>query len=557
MSDTKEVTARKHPKALPFLFFTEMWERFGYYLMLGIFVLYMIDVKNGGLAIPDKSADDIFGTFIAFTYLTPFLGGFLADRKFGYVKSVYFGGILMAAGYLGLALPGFTTFYISVALIIIGNGFFKPNISTLLGNLYSEPEYKAKKDSGYNLFYMGINIGAFLGPILAAFMRNKYGWPAAFATAGIGMLIGLVVFTIGLKHFKHADVMKPVEKGDASMGKVFGGVFLPAIVAGVLGWILPKYLFGVENVFGSNSTDAFIAAAIPVVIFYISLWFKANATDKRPIAALLVIFALSASFWAVFKQNGTALTRWAKYYTDREVAQVIEKPARTFYQVETMPTKIDSVVKYDEQFQAVKVDGQVVKVLGRDVYFRNLPPDKQPVNDEPVYLTSTELFQSVNPLWVVLLTPVVVGFFALLNRRGREPSTATKIAFGLLISASSTLVMVWAVYAGSNGEVKVSPMWLVGCYGVITVGELLLSPMGLSLVSKLSPPRLTALMMGGFFLSTSIGNKMSGVLASMWYDYEDKSHFFLFNCMLLLISAGLAFMLLKWLNGIMKEKNLK
>jgi proton-dependent oligopeptide transporter, POT family len=545
---------QKHPKGLPFLFFTEMWERFGYYLMLGIFVLYMIDVKHG-LAIADKTADDIFGTFIAFTYLTPFIGGFLADRKFGYIKSVYFGGLLMAAGYLGLALPGLTTFYVSVGLIIVGNGFFKPNISTLLGNLYSQPEYKSAKDSGYNLFYMGINIGAFLGPILAAFMRNKYSWNAAFATAGIGMLVGLVVFTIGLKHFKHADVMKPVEKGDASMGRVFGGVFLPAIVAGILGWILPGYLLGVPNIFGSNSTDAFIAAAIPVIIFYISLWVKANANDKRPIAALLVIFALSASFWAVFKQNGTALTRWAKYYTDREVADVVEKPARALYQVEVMPTKIDSFVKYDAQFQAVKVDGQPVKELGRDVYFRNQPADQMPVDDQPVYLISTELFQSVNPAWVILLTPVVVAFFALMRRRGKEPTTASKIVLGLFISAMSTLVMVWAVYAGSNGDVKVSPLWLVGCYGVITFGELLLSPMGLSLVSKLSPPRLTALMMGGFFLSTSIGNKMSGVLASLWYGYENKANFFLFNCMLLLISAAVALMVLRWLNKIMKEKN--
>lgn len=546
----EQTNAKKHPKGLPFLFFTEMWERFGYYLMLGIFVLYMIDVKNG-LQIPDKNADDIFGTFIAFTYLTPFLGGFLADRKFGYIKSVYAGGLLMAAGYLGLALHNLNTFYISVALIIIGNGFFKPNISTLLGNLYSQPEYKSKKDSGYNLFYMGINIGAFLGPILAAFMRNKYSWPAAFATAGIGMLVGLVVFSFGLKHIRHADVLKPVEKGDASMGQVFGVVFLPAMVAGVLGWMLPG------NILGSDSTDAFIAAAIPVVIFYVSLWIRANASDKRPIAALLVIFALSAAFWAVFKQNGTALTRWAKYYTDREVAEVVEAPARKLYQVETMPTKIDSVTKYDEQYQAVKVDGKVQKEWGRDVYFRNQPADKMPVDDKPVYLVSTELFQSINPAWVVLLTPVVVGFFAWLNRRGKEPSTATKIAFGLLISALSTLVMVWAVYAGGNGDVKVSALWLVGCYGVITVGELLLSPMGLSLVSKLSPPRLTALMMGGFFLSTSIGNKMSGVLASKWYDYENKADFFLFNCMLLLIATVLAFLVLRWLNRIMKEKNLQ
>lgn len=547
---------RKHPKGLPYLFFTEMWERFGYYLMLGIFVLYMIDVKRGGLSLPDKTADDIFGTFIAFTYLTPFLGGFLADRKMGYVKSVYLGGILMAAGYLGLALPGMTMFYTSVALIIIGNGFFKPNISTLLGNLYSEPEYRQRKDSGYNLFYMGINIGAFLGPILAAFMRNKYSWSAAFATAGIGMIIGLIVFSMGLKHIRHADVLKPVQKEDASMTTVFGKVFLPALICGVIGWVAPHYVFGVENIFGSNSTDGFIFAAVPIVIFYVSIWAKANATDKRPIAALLVIFALSVVFWAVFKQNGTALTRWAKYYTDRQVAESVEAPARALYQVETMPTKIDSVVKYDEQFQAVKEGGKTVKIYDRDVYFRNLPAEKLPANDEPIYLTSTELFQSVNPFWVVALTPLVVAFFAMLRRKGKEPTTATKIAFGLLISGLSTLVMVGAVYAGGNGAEKVSPMWLVGVYGVITVGELLLSPMGLSLVSKLSPPRLTALMMGGFFLSTSIGNKMSGVLASMWYDYENKANFFLVNCLLLVISAGLAFAALRWLNGVMKEKNI-
>ncbi|MEN9347178.1 MAG: hypothetical protein RLZZ77_689, partial [Bacteroidota bacterium] len=154
------------------------------------------------------------------------------------------------------------------------------------------------------------------------------------------------------------------------------------------------------------------------------------------------------------------------------------------------------------------------------------------------------------------LTPIVVAFFALLRRKNREPSTPAKIAWGLFISALSTLVMVGAVYIGSNGAVKVSPLWLVGCYGVITVGELFLSPMGLSLVSKLSPPRLTALMMGGFFLSTSIGNKLSGVLAVMWYNYDNKANFFLVNCLLLLIAAGIAFILLKWLNQVMKEKNL-
>jgi POT family proton-dependent oligopeptide transporter len=541
----------KHPKGLYFLFFTEMWERFGYYLMLGIFVLYMTDVDKGGLAINDKNADDIFGTFIALTYLTPFLGGFLADRLLGYVKSVYLGGTLMGLGYLGLALPGMASFYLSISLIIVGNGFFKPSISTLLGNLYSTEEYKSKKDAGYNIFYMGINIGAFICNIIAAFMRNKWGWEAAFISAGAGMFLGLIIFTFALKHVRSANVIKPAGEKDMSIGKVLGYVFLPALIAGVIGYYIPGTLFG------SDTTDAFLFAVIPVIIFYVSLWVKANAEDKRPIAALLAIFLVSIMFWAVFKQNGTALTRWAKYYTDRELPAAIEGPAQKLYLAEEVSSMTSQVTQYDEQYRAIKGDdGKAIKAEGQDIYFRNIAEDQKPANGESVYLMNTELFQSVNPFWVVALTPIVVAFFALLRRKNREPSTPAKIAWGLFISALSTLVMVGAVYIGSNGAVKVSPLWLVGCYGVITVGELFLSPMGLSLVSKLSPPRLTALMMGGFFLSTSIGNKLSGVLAVMWYNYDNKANFFLVNCLLLLIAAGIAFILLKWLNQVMKEKNL-
>lgn len=543
---------RNHPRGLPFLFFTEMWERFGYYLMLGIFVLYMIDVDKGGLGFPDANADDIFGTFIAFTYLTPFLGGFLADRKLGYINSVYVGGSLMGLGYIGLAVPGLSSFYTSVALIIIGNGFFKPSISTLLGNLYSEEPYREKKDAGYNIFYMGINIGAFICNIIAAFMRNKIGWHAAFITAGVGMFVGLIVFTAGLRHYRHVNVLKPAAAGDMGIGKVVAVVFVPAIIAGVLGWLIPG------NILGSDSTDAFICATIPVVAFFLSLLFRASKDDKRPIAALLAIFAVSIMFWAVFKQNGTALTRWAKFYTDRQLPESVEKPLSRLYLAEEVSPEITTVTRYDSEFRVVKDErDSVVKEQGRAIYFRNAAPESIPPDHKPVYLMNTELFQSVNPGWVILLTPVVVGFFAFLRRRKKEPSTPGKIAYGLLISALSTLVMVGAVYAGSNGAIKVSPLWLIACYGVITIGELFLSPMGLSLVSKLSPPRLTALMMGGFFLSTSIGNKLSGILASTWYGYENKAHFFLFNCGLLLASAVIGFVMLKWLNRIMKEKGLQ
>lgn len=550
----------KHPKGLPYLFFTEMWERFGYYLILGIFVLYMIDPEGakGGLGFPDKMADDIFGTYIALTYLTPFLGGFLADRVLGYIKSIYLGGILMAAGYIGLGLfkePGL--FYTSLALIIVGNGFFKPTISTVLGNLYSEEPYKANKDSGYNIFYMGINIGAFICNIIAAFMRNKFGWGEAFITAGVGMLLGLVIFSLGRKHIRHAVQMKPAEKGDAKISDVLIKVFVPAIIAGVIGWVIPG------NVFGSDNTDAFIFACLPVIYFYISLYFKAKPDEKRPIGALLLIFMVSMFFWAIFKQNGTALTRWANYYTDRTVPAAAEKPLENIYLVETKSYETKEVTAYDDQFRAKKdADGKTVKEQGKDVYFKNISSEARaeleaaPADKQNVFLYNTELFQSINPFWVIVLTPVVVGFWTLLRRKGKEPSTPTKIVLGLFITALSCFVMVGAAYVGSNGAVKVSALWLVASYGVVTVGELCLSPMGLSVVSKLSPPRITALMMGGFFLANSVGNKLSGILASTWYNYENKEYYFLVNFGLLIFAFFIGLLMLKFLNKVMKEKGL-
>lgn len=544
MSESK----RKHPAGLPYLFFSEMWERFGYYLMLGIFFLYMTDSIKGGMAMDRKEAADIFGTFIALVFLTPFIGGLLADRVLGYRTSITIGGILMGLGYFGLGLENNSTFYLSLLLIIIGNGFFKPNISTLLGNLYNEPQYKERKDSGYNIFYMGINVGAFICNFFAAYLRNTFGWGEAFMAAGAGMFLGVIIFWMGNKHYVHADVRKPTNPEDMSLPRIFSIVLLPAFIAGFLGWMIPG------NAFGSDSTDAFIFGALPVALFYVSLFVRANKEDRGPIAALLSIFAVVIIFWAIFKQNGTALTTWAEYYTDRELPAGVVPAATTLGMVQVLELKKDSIPATDEQFRLQRdAGGQVVKAFDYPPYFKNLPQEEWPAEGGSIQLVSTELFQSVNPFFVVLLTPLVIGVFIFLRKRKLEPSTPGKVFWGLFITALSTLVMVAAVYVSQNGLDKSSAWWLIGVYGVITVGELCLSPMGLSLVSKLSPPRLTALMMGGWFLSTSIGNKMSGVLAALWDGYEHKANFFLVNFVITLFAALSILLMLKWLRKIVEE----
>ena len=548
MSET--IKQSKHPKALPFLFFSEMWERFGYYLMIGIFLLYLKNVEQG-FAMTNSEASDLYGTFIALVFLTPFIGGLLADRYFGYRRSIIAGGLMMGIGYCLMAVHSLPMLYLSMALVIIGNGFFKPNISTLLGNLYSTPQYEKRKDEGYNIFYMGINIGAFVCNFFSAAIIIIWGWKYAFVAAGIGMFIGVIIFLSGTKHYRSGDIKKEMTKEDMPFSRIVMTILLPSLVAGIIGWIIPG------NIFQSDSNDAFIFACIPVIYFYSSLYFRAEKSERRPIAALLAIFAAVIMFWAVFKQNGTALTIWADTYTDREVSGTVGKVFSGVYLADKVEYKKDSVELYDAQFRLQKKEGKVLKEYNYPPYFKNVESDRLPETGANATLWSTPLSQSINPAWVILLTPVVVAFFAFLRWRNREPSTPTKIAFGLLISAISVLVMVWAVYATNNGSEKASVWWLISTYGIITIGELLLSPMGLSLVSKLSPVRITALMMGGWFLSTSIGNKLSGVLATMWDGYENKANFFWVNFVLLMIATIIMFAMLRWLNKIMTEKGVK
>jgi len=458
--------------------------------------------------------------------------------------------LLMGAGYLLMGVHHISMLYLAMTLVIVGNGFFKPNISTLLGNLYSTDNYKDKKDEGYNIFYMGINIGAFICNFFGAALYTTIGWAAAFAAAGVGMFIGVIVFISGTRHYAQFDVRKPLQPGDMPLWKIMALVVLPCFAFGVIGWLVK----GDGYIFDSNSTDAFIFACIPVLLFYTALVFKSNKDERPAMSAMLAIFLVVILFWAIFKQNGTALNTWASRYTDREVSGTTGNVLSALKQTKNSTYKLDSVVKMDNQFRKIRINGAEQKEWGYDSYFKNVAPQNLPAAGAEVKTWVPSLSQSINPFWVIALTPLVVAFFTWLRRKGKEPSTPTKIAFGLLVSALSVLVMVAAVAAGGNGAEKVSVWWLIGSYGVVTIGELFLSPMGLSLVSKLSPTRITSLMMGGWFVSTSIGNKLSGILASKWDEYDNKANYFWLNFILLFAATILLFVLLKWLNKVMREK---
>jgi proton-dependent oligopeptide transporter, POT family len=489
---------------------------------------------------------------------------------------------MMSAGYFLLSIHSTATFYVALLFIILGNGFFKPNISTLVGNLYSADDMKDKKDAGYNIFYMGINIGAFICNFVAAYMRINYGWGHAFAAAGVGMLIGIVVFLIGTKHIKHVDVVKPVKEGDMSTIKILGLTVLPMFLFGIIGY----FLFGVTseanpkgNILGSDTNDAFIIGCLPVIAFFIYLAFTAEAKESRAIKALLAVFTCVILFFAIFHQNGDALTVWAEDHTNREMpasvsniadkvgmAQVVvnndivSSDKETFVKtIEEMRAKEKAMASNTSEELKLKADysSKIGQLESSRKYFSTLPADKVPQKGENLKLYSTELYQSINPFWVVLLTPLVVGFFGWMRRKKKEPSTPTKIFLGLVITALSALVMVGAVFATNDMSLKASSWWLIASYGVITIGELCLSPMGLSLVSKLSPPRITALMMGGFFLAISVGNKLSGMLSSLWESIPEKQNFFYLNFGLVLAAAIVLFLMLKWLNGVMRENNVQ
>jgi len=407
-----------HPRGLYVLFATELWERYGFYSMMAILTLYM----DEHLQFSQQLSGQIYGGYIGAVYFMPLLGGFLADRVMGYNRAVMLGAVLMGIGYLSVASGPLPLFFGGLALVATGSGFLKPNISTIVGNLYREkPQLR---DSAFNIFYMGINTGAFLAPFGVAWLRANYGWGPAIGSSAIGMVLAFLTFVGFNKHFAHA---------------------------------------------ARRAQDSARPETEPE---------PAEATRRT--LALLVIFAIAVAFWVAFYQNGYTLTFWARDNTDTTV--------------------------------------------------------------------SPEVFQSVNPLGIILFSPLLVMVWGWLRTRNVEPSTPVKILIGMLFTIASFGVMVGAaLVAGETG--KVSPSWLVSSYLLIAIAEISLSPMGLSLVSKVAPPRRRGLLMGGWFVATSLGGYFSGYLGTLWSTMP-HSRFFMLVCSLTLGGAIVLMLVLQWLRPI-------
>ena len=440
-----ELSAGRHPRGLYTLFFTEMWERFSFYGMRALLVLFMVDSVRGGMGLTDPSATAIYGLYTAGVYLAALPGGWVADRLWGARKSVWIGGIIIAAGHFTLAIPSSNAFFLGLILIVAGTGLLKPNISTLVGELY--PGGGARRDAGFTIFYMGINLGAALGPLVCSALGEKYNWHAGFAAAGFGMVLGLVQFRLTEKHLGNSGLAPGAAVTLPRATKVIAGSFLL-----LFGAVVVLAFAGVIHVNPMTMAARSTAVIVSISVLYflgIFLFGELDRAEKKKTGLILLLFVTSALFWAGFEQSGSSFNLFAERYTVRE--------------------------------------------------FRG-------------WTIPAGWFQSLGPVFIITLAPVMAGLWVRLSRRGIDPSIPAKFGIALLFLAGGFAVMS----AGAAVVVKKGaalPTWLIITYLLHTIGELCLSPVGLSSVTKLAPRRLVGQMMGIWFLATSLGNLIAGLLA--------------------------------------------
>ena len=433
--------AQKHPRALAYLFFAETWERFSFYGMKALLVLYL----TNSFLFSDKTAYAIYGSYTSLVYATPVLGGLLADRLLGFRKAVLIGGVLMALGHFAMAVQSLQVFYFALGLLICGNGFFKPNISSMVGRLYADGD--PRRDSAFTIFYMGINLGGFLSPIACGYLGVKFGWHWGFGLAGIGMLLGLAVFWHGRAHL--AGLADPPVRKDTGRA-LFAGlsaeacVYLGTLLAVAVAWQLVQH----NAIVGSLLIVFGVVVLVGLLVYLFRLPEKV-ARDRLGVALLLTL--VSVVFWSFFEQAGTSMS----LFTERNVNRWL---------------------------------------LGT--------------------LISTPQFQSVNALFILLFAPVFSVLWLFLARRKFEPNTPLKFGLGVVqLGLGFVALYVGALSARATGVVPM--FWLILAYFLHSTGELCLSPIGLSMITKLSPKGITGIMMGTWFLASSFAQYVASLIAQL------------------------------------------
>ena len=437
-----------HPRGLKTLFMTEMWERMSYYGMRALLVLYMtLSLQEGGLGITVASAGAIYGLYTGAVYFMGLPGGWLADRLIGGQKAVWYGGIIIMIGHIILAIPATSTFYIGLIFVVLGTGLLKPNIGAIVGQLYAPEDQR--RDSGYTLYYMGINIGAVIGYTVCGYLQVNMGYHWAFGAAAIGMAIGLVQYKMTLSNLGEVAAA-PTQPLTAAGQKMSWNVIVAFLI------VVAVMTFAIYN--GFITFDPVPLAKAVALIFCLiflgyfgAIYFKGNLNqnEKKGMWALFLICIASACFWAGFEQAGSSLNLFGRDYTDR--------------------------------------------IIG-------------------TFEIPTAWFQSANSFFIVILSPFFAALWINLAKKMITPSYSVKCALGLIIMATGFIVMFFAAQYAASG-LKVAPYWLIATYFLHTVGELCLSPVALSAVSKLSPRRFAGQMMGVFVLTYSIGNVIAGLLA--------------------------------------------
>ncbi|MBK9170965.1 MAG: peptide MFS transporter [Bryobacterales bacterium] len=433
-----------HPRGLATLFMTELWERFSYYGMRAILILFMTaPVAGGGLGFEVAKAGAIYGFYTSMVYLVSLPGGWVADRFLGQRRAVLYGGIVMALGNFSLMAQNIAFFYTGLGLIVIGTGLLKPNISVLVGQLYTPDD--ARRDAGFSIYYMGINIGAFLAPFACGWVGERIDWRLGMGLAGVGMTVGVIQYLLGGKHLGQAGLRPGGPAGPELKRRVLTGLAIAAVCLTFLALTV-----GLTAQMLSNALGFLLFAT--VAGFFAWMFFFADFTpvERKRMFAVGVLFLASCFFWSVFEQAGSTLNLFAQRNTNTEV-------------------------------------------LG--------------------FAFPASWFQSVNALFIIALAPVFAWLWVRLG--AREPSSPAKFALGLLGAGGGFLLLVAGAQLAETG-VRVSPLWLVGVYLLHTIGELCLSPVGLSAMTKLAPERITGLLMGVWFLSISVGNYLGGRMAALY-----------------------------------------